>query len=190
MGYRLSKIYTRTGDKGSTGMADGRRVDKDDMQVHVIGDVDELNSIMGMLICKTEDTGMAELFFTIQHDLFNLGGQISMPEMNLLTAERTLWLEQKLDKMNKDLPALKEFILPGGTEAAAICHLARSVSRRVERSMVSLAKKMPVSSALQTYINRLSDFLFVAARVLSRQQGGEEMYWNSARIKNSEAEIP
>jgi len=185
MGYRLSKIYTRTGDKGTTGMADGRRIDKDDIQVNVIGDVDELNSIMGMLICKTDDKDIAELFFTIQHDLFNLGGQISMPEMSLLSAQRTEWLEQQLDEMNKDLPPLKEFILPGGTEAAATCHLARSVSRRAERNIVSLSKKINISSDVQSYINRLSDFLFVAARVLSRQQGGEEVYWNSERIKNS-----
>lgn len=185
MGYRLSKIYTRTGDKGTTGMADGRRIDKDDVQVAVIGDVDELNSIMGMLICKTEDTELAELFFTIQHDLFNLGGQISMPEMSLLSAARTAWLEKNLDLMNKDLPPLKEFILPGGSEAAATCHLARAVSRRAERNIVALAKKMDINEDVQAYINRLSDFLFVAARVLSRQQGGDEVYWNSERIKNS-----
>ena len=185
MGYRLSKIYTRTGDKGTTGMADGRRIDKDDIQVNVIGDVDELNSIMGMLICKTDDKNIEELFFIIQHDLFNLGGQISMPEMSLLKAERTEWLEQQLDEMNKDLPSLKEFILPGGTEAAAVCHLARSVSRRAERNIVSLSKKINISSDVQAYINRLSDFLFVAARVLSRQQGGQEVYWNSEKINNS-----
>lgn len=184
MGYRLSKIYTRTGDKGTTGMADGSRIDKDDIQVEAIGDVDELNSIMGMLICKTEDLELADLFLTIQHDLFNLGGQISMPEMSLLVAQRTDWLEQQLDKLNKDLPPLKEFILPGGTEAAATCHLARSVSRRAERSIVSLSKKMDISSDVQSYINRLSDFLFVAARVLSRQQGGKEIYWQSERIKS------
>ena len=165
-------------------MADGSRIDKDNIQVNVIGDVDELNSVMGMLICKTEDKGMAELFFTIQHDLFNLGGQISMPEMDLLKSERTEWLEQKLDEMNKDLPPLKEFILPGGTESAATCHLARSVSRRVERNIVSLSKVMEVSSDVQAYVNRLSDFLFVAARVLSRMGGGEEVYWNSERLKN------
>ena len=185
MGYMLSKIYTRTGDKGTTGMADGRRIDKDDVQVDVIGNVDELNSIMGMLICKTEDIKLADIFITIQHDLFNLGGQISMPDMKLLSAERTVWLEQKLDEMNQDLPPLKEFILPGGTEAAATCHLARSVSRRAERSIVSLGKNMNVSADVQAYINRLSDFLFVAARVLSRQQGGKEVYWNSERIRNS-----
>lgn len=185
MGYRLSKIYTRTGDKGTTGMADGRRIDKDDVQVDVIGNVDELNSIMGMLICKTEDISLSDMFITIQHDLFNLGGQISMPEMKLLSAERTVWLEHKLDEMNQDLPPLKEFILPGGTEAAATCHLARSVSRRTERSIVSLGKNLNVSADVQAYINRLSDFLFVAARVLSRQQGGKEVYWNSERIRNS-----
>ena len=184
MGYRLSKIYTRTGDKGTTGMADCSRIDKDDVQVTAIGDVDELNSIMGLLICKTEDPAMAELFLTIQHDLFNLGGQLSMPEMSLLTAERSQWLEQHLDKMNEDLPPLKEFILPGGSESAATCHMARSVSRRAERHIVSLAKKIDVSSEAQAYINRLSDFLFVAARVLSRQQGGAEVYWQSERIKN------
>lgn len=185
MGYRLSKIYTRTGDKGSTGMADGRRIDKDDIQVNVIGDIDELNSIMGLLICKLDDNALTEMLLTIQHDLFNLGGQISMPEMSLLSSDRTDWLERNLDEMNKDLPPLKEFILPGGTEAAASCHLARAVCRRAERNMVSLAKNMDIELSLTSYINRLSDFLFVAARVLSRLQGGKEIYWNSNRIKNS-----
>jgi len=184
MGNRLSKIYTRTGDKGSTGMGDGSRVDKDSLRVAAIGDVDELNSVVGIVICKCLEGEVKESLITIQHDLFNLGGQLTMPECDLITEKRIKWLEQSLDEMNKDLPPLKEFILPGGGEAAAHCHLARTVCRRTERTIIALAKELEFSNNVIAYINRLSDFLFVACRVLSRQAGEVEVYWQSERLKS------
>ena len=182
MGNRLSKIYTRTGDKGTTGMGDGSRVEKDSLRVAAIGDTDELNSVIGMVICKCPEGDVKETLITIQHDLFNLGGQLTMPECNLITEERVKWLEVTLDKMNENLPPLKEFILPGGGEAAAPCHLARTVCRRAARTIVSLAKEFEVSRQITAYINRLSDLLFVACRVLSRQAGEAEVYWQSDRL--------
>ena len=186
MGYRLSKIYTRTGDKGSTGMADGSRVEKDSLRVAVMGDVDELNSVLGMVLSKCQPGLVAETLLTIQHDLFNLGAQLSMPECQLVTAERVQWLEQTLDRMNENLPPLKEFILPGGGEAATSCHLARTVCRRAERAIFSLAKEFEFSEHIKSYINRLSDLLFVACRVLSREAGEAEVYWQSDRLKKQE----
>ena len=182
MGNRLSKIYTRTGDKGTTGMGDGSRVEKDSLRVAAIGDTDELNSVIGMVICKCPEGDVKETLITIQHDLFNLGGQLTMPECNLITEERVKWLEVTLDAMNENLPPLKEFILPGGGEAAAHCHLARTVCRRAERTIVSLAKEFEFSRQITAYINRLSDLLFVACRVLSRQAGEAEVYWQSDRL--------
>jgi cob(I)alamin adenosyltransferase len=182
MGYRLSKIYTRTGDKGTTGMADGSRVEKDSLRVSAIGDVDELNSVLGLVVCKCQQGDIKEILITIQHDLFNLGSQITMPECELITQERIKWLEQTLDQLNEDLPPLKEFILPGGGEAAAHCHLARTVCRRTERGIVSLSKEFEFNSNVGAYINRLSDLLFVVCRVLSRQSGEGEVYWKSERL--------
>lgn len=184
MGYRLSKIYTRTGDKGTTGMGDGSRIDKDSLRVAAIGDADELNSVIGIVVCKCEAGVVKDSLITIQHDLFNLGGQLTMPECELITEQRIQWLEQTLDKMNEDLPALKEFILPGGGEAASYCHLARTVCRRTERTIVALAKEFEFSKNVNIYINRLSDLLFVACRVLSRQAGESEVYWQSERLKS------
>ena len=183
MGYRLSKIYTRTGDIGTTGMADGSRIEKDSIRVAAMGDIDELNSVIGMVLAKCEPGQVAETLLTIQHDLFNLGGQLSMPEYNLITEERVQWLEQTLDEMNEELSPLKEFILPGGGEAAASCHLARAVCRRAERTLVALSKEYEFSSTLRSYINRLSDLLFVSCRVLSKQAGEAEVYWQSERLK-------
>jgi cob(I)alamin adenosyltransferase len=184
MGNRLSKIYTRTGDKGSTGMGDGSRIDKDSLRVAAIGDADELNSVIGMVICKCPEGDVKETLITIQHDLFNLGGQLTLPECNLITEDRINWLEDSLDKMNADLPPLKEFILPGGGEAAAHCHLARTVCRRSERTIVALAKEFEFSPNVTAYINRLSDLLFVACRVLSRQAGEGEIYWQYERLQS------
>ena len=184
MGNRLSKIYTRTGDDGSTGMADGSRLDKDHLRVQAIGDVDELNSALGIVICKTTSNDVKETLFTVQHDLFNLGAQLTMPECILITDQRVEWLEQTLDEMNRELPPLKEFILPGGGEAAAHCHLARAICRRTERSLVALAREFKFSHRIIAYINRLSDMLFVICRVLSREAGAEEIYWQSGRIKS------
>ena len=183
MGYRLSKIYTRTGDKGTTGMGDGSRVEKDSVRVAAMGDVDELNSLLGVVVNACGDGEIKETLITIQHDLFNLGGQLTMPEYEKITAERIEWLEQTLDKMNEDLPPLKEFILPGGCTAAAHCQLARAVCRRVERSIVTLSREYEFSVQIKAYINRLSDLLFVAARALNRAEGVAEIYWQSDRIK-------
>ena len=185
MGNRLSKIYTRTGDKGTTGMGDGSRVDKDHLRVAAIGDTDELNSVIGMVICKCEESEIKEILITIQHDLFNVGGQLTMPECDLITPARIDWLEQALDSLNENLPPLKEFILPGGGEAATTCHLARTVCRRAERTLVSLSKEFEYSEFIRAYINRLSDLLFVASRALSREAGGAEVYWQSQRISKT-----
>jgi len=184
MGNRLSKIYTRTGDKGTTGMGDGSRVEKDNLRVAAIGDTDELNSVIGMLICKCQEGELKEALITIQHDLFNIGGQLTMPECELISQARIDWLETVLDQFNENLPPLKEFILPGGGEAAAHCHLARTVCRRAERTLVSLSKEFEYSNFIRAYINRLSDLLFVFCRVLSREAGEGEIYWQSERIKN------
>ena len=183
MGNRLSKIYTRTGAKGTTGMGDGTRVAKDSARVAAMGDMDELNSVLGIVICKCNEGQVKEMLITIQHDLFNLGAQLTMPQCNLITPARVQWLEESLDAMNENLPPLKEFILPGGGEAAAFCHLARTVCRRAERSMVTLKKEFEFSEHIAAYVNRLSDLLFVACRVLSREAGEAEVYWQSHRIK-------
>lgn len=184
MGNRLSKIYTRTGDKGTTGMGDGSRIAKNNLRVDAIGDVDELNSVLGIVISQCGQNVVREILITIQHDLFNLGGELTMPEYAAITESRVSWLEQTLDTLNAELSPLKEFILPGGGEAAAHCHLARAVCRRAERTIVSLAEEFDVSENIRAYINRLSDLLFVACRVLSREAGEAEVYWQSERIKS------
>ncbi len=185
MGNRLSKIYTRTGDKGSTGMGDGSRVEKDSVRVSAMGDIDELNSVMGMVITQCQPGEVREMLVTIQHDLFNLGGQLTMPDYELITADRVTWLEENLDVYNEDLPPLKEFILPGGGVAAAQCHLARAVCRRAERTLVALSREYDFNPNILAYINRLSDLLFVTCRVLSREAGEAEVYWQSERIKQA-----
>lgn len=184
MGNRLSKIYTRTGDKGTTGMADGSRLAKNSVRVQAIGDVDELNSVLGIVISKCGDSVVKDILITIQHDLFNLGGQLTMPDYEMINAARVSWLEQSLDELNAELSPLKEFILPGGGEAASSCHLARAVCRRAERTLVTLAQESEVSEHMSAYINRLSDLLFVSCRVLSREAGEDEVYWQSERIKS------
>ncbi len=188
MGHRLSKIYTRTGDKGTTGMADGSRLAKDSARIHAIGEVDELNSAIGIVINRCKHEGVKENLITIQHDLFNLGGQLAMPDYDVMNESRVEWLEQTLDEMNRELKPLKEFILPGGCEDASFCHLARAICRRVERAMVSLMSEEAISPLLVAYINRLSDWLFVAARELNRAGGEAEVYWQSQRIQNDESQ--
>lgn len=185
MGNRLSKIYTRTGDKGSTGMGDGSRVEKDSVRVSAMGDIDELNSVIGMVITQCQPGEVQEMLITIQHDLFNLGGQLTMPDYELITAERVTWVEDSLDAYNENLPPLKEFILPGGGAAAAQCHLARAVCRRAERTLVALSREYDFNHHILAYINRLSDLLFVTCRVLSREAGEAEVYWQSERIKQA-----
>lgn len=177
MGNRLSKIYTRTGDDGSTGLGDGSRVRKDAARVGAYGNVDELNSVLGMLLTNALPATMAEELTRIQHTLFDLGGELCIPGMALIEQVDIDWLEQTLDRYNADLPPLKDFILPGGGMAAAICHLARTVCRRAERETVTLAHDEPVRAEVLGYLNRLSDLLFVLARVLARASGAGEVLW-------------
>jgi cob(I)alamin adenosyltransferase len=181
MGKRLTKIYTRTGDDGSTGMADGSRIAKDDLLVHAIGEVDELNSQLAVLACHIQP-GFAAAVRTIQDELFNVGAELTMGEA-VIQQKHIDWLEQSLDELNRTLPPLQEFILPGGGLAASHCHVARAVCRRAERTLVSLHKQAALNGYLMAYINRLSDYLFVLARAISKQQGMDEVYWQSARLK-------
>ena len=177
MGNRLSKIYTRTGDKGTTGLGDGSRVDKDDLRVETFGTVDELNSTVGLILASELDDLVRACLTRTQHELFDLGGELCMPGYALVPEVCVDQLEADLDHFNENLPALKDFILPGGSEPAARCHLARTVCRRAERLMVSLAKVENINEISLRYLNRLSDLLFVIARVLVRANGGEEVIW-------------
>ena len=177
MGNRLSKIYTRTGDKGTTGLGDGSRVDKDSLRVETFGTVDELNSLIGLVLASDTGGAIGDCLTRTQHELFDLGGELCMPGYTLIPDSCIEQLEVDLDRFNEDLPPLKDFILPGGSESAARCHLARTVCRRAERLMVSLAKVEDVNEASLRYLNRLSDLLFVIARVLARTNGGAEVLW-------------
>jgi cob(I)alamin adenosyltransferase len=182
MGKRLTKIYTRTGDDGTTGMADGRRIAKDALLVHAIGEVDELNSHLAVLACHIPPD-FADALRTIQDELFNVGAELSMGE-TVIGQAHVGWLEQSLDELNRSLAPLQEFILPGGGLAASHCHVARAVCRRAERSLVSLRQQQVLNACLMAYINRLSDYLFVLARAISKQQGMDEVYWQSERLKD------
>lgn len=177
MGNRLSKIYTRTGDKGTTGLGDGSRVDKDDLRVETFGTVDELNCMVGLILATGLDDRVRACLTRTQHELFDLGGELCMPGYALVPEGCVDQLEKDLDSFNEDLPPLKDFILPGGSEPAARCHLARTVCRRAERLMVSLAKVENINEISLRYLNRLSDLLFVIARVLARADGGDEVIW-------------
>jgi cob(I)alamin adenosyltransferase len=187
MGHRLTKIATRTGDDGSTGLGNGQRVSKDDLRVHAMGEVDELNSQIGVLLTEPLPADVRELLVTIQHELFNLGGELSMPGHELVKAEAVLRLDEALEHHNAELPRLKEFILPAGTRSAAQAHVCRTVARRAERSVVALATRETVNQAPRQYLNRLSDLLFVLARVLNRANldglGGDDVYWKSERLQ-------
>jgi cob(I)alamin adenosyltransferase len=177
MGNRLSKIYTRTGDKGTTGLGDGSRVDKDSLRVEAFGTVDELNSAVGFVLATKLPDDVRACLTRTQHELFDLGGELCMPGYTLVPDSYVDGLEQQLDTFNENLPPLKDFILPGGSEAAARCHLARTVARRAERRVVSLAQNEDVNPASIRYLNRLSDLLFVISRVLARHDGGSEVLW-------------
>jgi len=177
MGNRLSKIYTRTGDDGTTGLGDGSRVDKDSLRVETFGTVDELNSLIGLVLASDLDDAVRDCLTRTQHELFDLGGELCMPGTTLIPTSCVDQLEADLDRFNEDLPPLKDFILPGGSEPAARCHLARTVCRRTERLMVSLAKVEDVSEVSLRYMNRLSDLLFVIARVVARANDGSEVLW-------------
>jgi cob(I)alamin adenosyltransferase len=178
MGHRLSKIYTRTGDDGTTGLANGERVDKTDARVAAFGDVDETNSALGLLLAEKDlPPPISAIFTRIQHELFEIGAELSLPGYRQITAEHVTRLEQDLDALNDELPPLKEFVLPGGTRAAAICHVARTVCRRAERSAWAASKLEELNPELLRYLNRLSDLLFVTARCLARKDGGQEVLW-------------
>ncbi|GAB4361767.1 MAG: cob(I)yrinic acid a,c-diamide adenosyltransferase [Gammaproteobacteria bacterium] len=184
MGHRLSKIYTRTGDDGTTGIGGGERVPKDSARIEAIGAVDETNCQIGFTLAHPIPDKVREILTRVQHELFDLGGELAMPEHKAIEDDRIDALEADLDRLNAELPPLKEFILPGGSAAAAACHLARAVCRRAERRVVSLRAEEPVSEALPRYLNRLSDLLFVAARTIARSDGGSEVLWRSGRQRN------
>ena len=187
MGKRLTQIATRTGDDGTTGLGDGSRVAKDHLRVQAMGDVDELNSQLGVLLAEPLPADVRELLLTVQHELFNLGGELSIPGFELLKTEAVLRLDEALAHYNAALPPLAEFILPGGARSAALAHVGRTVARRAERALVALAAHEPVNDAPRQYLNRLSDLLFVLARVLNRANldglGGDDVYWKSERLK-------
>ena len=182
MGHRLSKIYTRTGDEGSTGLGDGSRVPKDSLRVEAYGAVDETNSAVGLVLAAA---GLPEhvrrCLTAIQHDLFDLGAELCIPGHRVIGAAHIERLETELDALNAALPPLKDFILPGGGPAAAACHMARTICRRAERRGWSLAHAEPVAADALIYLNRLSDFLFVAARVLARHESGGEVIWRGTQ---------
>jgi len=182
MGNRLSKIYTRTGDDGTTGLGDGSRIDKDSLRVEAFGTVDEANSAIGLVLAaESVPDDVRRCLTEVQHDLFELGGELCIPGHVAIEDSFVERLEAELDQLNAALPALKEFILPGGGNAAAACHLARTIVRRAERRVSGLKKEEPVRDEVLRYLNRLSDLLFVVARVLARAASGQEVLWNRSR---------
>ena len=186
MANRLTQIATRTGDDGTTGLGDGSRVPKSHLRVAAMGDVDELNSGLGVLLAEPLPEDVRTLLVVIQHELFNLGGELSIPGYSLLKMDAVLRLDEALAHYNAALPRLAEFILPAGTRSAALAHVSRTVARRAERAVVALAAHEPVNDAPRQYLNRLSDLLFVLARVLNRDNldglGGDDVYWRSERL--------
>ena len=185
MGNRLSQIATRTGDNGTTGLGNNQRVSKNSLRVHAMGDVDELNSHLGVLLCEEMPPDVRELLVEIQHQLFNLGGELSIPGFELLKAEAVMALDEALARYNAQLPRLAEFILPAGNRAAAQAHVCRTVARRAEREVVALGNEEALNDTPRQYLNRLSDLMFVLARVLNRMHGGDDVYWKSERMKNA-----
>ena len=187
MANRLTQIATRTGDDGSTGLGDGTRVPKDHLRIDAMGHVDELNSSLGVLLAEPLPADVRELLVVIQHELFNLGGELSIPGYELLKADAVLYLDQALAQHNAALPRLKEFILPAGTRSAALAHVSRTIARRAERALVALAAQEAINVAPRQYLNRLSDLMFVLARVLNRANldglgGGDDVYWHSEKL--------
>lgn len=183
MGHRLSRITTRTGDDGTTGLGDGSRTRKDSLRIAAIGDVDELNSTIGLLQAEPLPDAVRAALTDIQHDLFDLGGELCIPGFENLPDARVARLDELLEHYNADLPRLQEFILPGGSRAAAIAHVARTVCRRAERAIVALGSAEAVRPACRQYVNRLSDLLFVLARVLNRHAGGSDVMWEKGRTR-------
>jgi cob(I)alamin adenosyltransferase len=188
MGNRLTQIATRTGDAGTTGLGDNSRVSKNSLRVHAMGDVDELNSHIGVLLCEDMPAEVRTLLIEIQHQLFNLGGELSIPGFELLKPEAVLALDEALAAHNERLPRLQEFILPAGTRAASLAHVCRTVARRAERAVVALGSEEAIKEAPRQYLNRLSDLMFVLARVLNRMNGGDDVYWKSERMQKGAAE--
>lgn len=183
MGKRLSKIATRTGDDGSTGLGDGSRTSKDSLRIRAIGDVDELNSHIGVLLAEPVPQEIREALLDIQHDLFDLGGELCIPGFENLDDSQVARLDALLEHHNATLSRLEEFILPGGSRAAALAHVVRTVARRAERSIVALGAHEPVRPACRQYVNRLSDLMFVLSRVLNRAAGGSDVLWEQGRNK-------
>ncbi|HEX8987516.1 MAG TPA: cob(I)yrinic acid a,c-diamide adenosyltransferase [Rhodocyclaceae bacterium] len=181
MGHRLSKIYTRTGDAGTTGLGDGSRTRKDSLRVAAMGEVDEVNCVVGLLLCESLPDELRDLLAGIQHDLFDLGGELSVPGASFLKESQPVRLEAAIDRYNANLPPLKEFILPGGTRAAALAHLARATCRRAERALVALAQSEPVSQAAREYLNRLSDLFFVLPRWINKAAGCPDVLWQKGK---------
>jgi cob(I)alamin adenosyltransferase len=184
MGKRLTRLYTRTGDDGSTGLADGTRVRKDAPRMEAIGAVDELNSQLGVLLCEDLPAAVRECLVDVQHDLFDLGGELSVPGHALIGAAHVARLEQLIDRYNAEVGPLEDFILPGGTRGAAHAHVVRTACRRAERRVVTLAHAEPVSPPLVQYLNRLSDLLFALARVLNRRAGVGDVLWQQGRNRD------
>jgi len=183
VGHRLSKIATRTGDRGETGLGDGTRVRKDSLRIQALGDIDELNSTIGVLLAEKLPARLAAEILQIQHGLFDLGGEVCIPGHSMITQDHVLHLDRLLETYNKRLPPLKEFILPGGTRPAALAHLARTVCRRAERSLVALGRSEAVGERALQFLNRLSDLLFVLGRVLNRAGRGGDVLWRHDRKK-------
>jgi cob(I)alamin adenosyltransferase len=184
MGNRLTKLYTKTGDDGTTGLGDGSRTTKDSARIEAVGTIDELNSWVGLLLAELPaNEPLIEPLTDIQHRLFDLGGELAVPGFQLIRAEMVSDLELLCDQLNEELPPLKEFILPGGSKSAGLCHMARAVARRAERIIVTLSTEETVGDDLRRYINRLSDVLFVMARQLARREGGQEVFWKSKRTR-------
>ena len=181
MGKRLTKIYTRTGDDGTTGLGDGSRLQKDSLRIEAIGAVDELNSTIGRVLAHDVPVAVRQCLSDVQHDLFELGAELCLPGVTKIEAGHLARLESQLDGFNKDLPGLKEFILPGGAAAAADGHVARTVCRRAERIVVALGKKETLADGGRRYLNRLSDLLFVLSRVLNRAQGKPDVLWQQGK---------
>ena len=186
MANRLTQIATRTGDIGTTGLGDNTRVSKDSLRVHAMGDVDELNSCIGVLLCEAMLDDVRELLVEVQHQLFNLGGELSIPGYELLKPEAVAQLDAALEQYNATLPRLAEFILPAGSRAASLAHVCRTVARRAERTVVALGSAEALNDAPRQYLNRLSDLLFVLSRTLNRnrpgEEGGDDVYWKSERM--------
>jgi cob(I)alamin adenosyltransferase len=188
MANRLSQIATRTGDNGTTGLGDNTRVSKNSLRVHAMGDVDELNSQIGVLLCEEMPAGVRDLLVEVQHQLFNLGGELSIPGFELLKPEAVIVLDEALESYNASLPRLAEFILPAGSRAAALAHVCRTVARRAERAVVALDQAETLKESPRLYLNRLSDLLFVLSRVLNRMNGGDDVYWKSERLARAATE--